>query len=58
MGGATWCDQHNLPRPKDGRVPAETGRYLTVCLYRRPNDVPPEVMSYVLFLLGGVLAEA
>lgn len=58
MEVATWCDEHNLPHPKDGEIPAETGRYLTVCLHRRPDAMPDAVMEYILLLLGGEIAEA
>lgn len=58
MEVATWCDKHNLPPPKDGELPAETGRYLTVCMYRRPDEVPVEVVVFLLCLMREQVAEA
>lgn len=58
MEVATWCDKHNLPRPTNGEVPSETGRYLTVCMYRRPDDMPAAVLEYIIQMLGGRVAEA
>jgi len=58
MEVSSWCDRHNLPHPKDGLVPSETGRYLAVCMYRRPDAVPGDVLEYISRLMGRVVAEA
>lgn len=59
MEVSTWCSKHNLPPPTDGGgIPPETAIYFAVCLSRRTDDIPPDVVACIIMTFGQPIAEA
>jgi hypothetical protein len=40
-----WLSAHNLPTREGRRLEGEALRYAVVTFLRRPNDLPPEVLT-------------